>query len=47
MNAEELKLSQNALKTIKVLQDIINTGDISIRLIAPYNNHHAAWMLTG
>lgn len=45
MNAEELKLSQNALKNYKSLQDIINTGDM-YRLIAPYNNHHAAWMLT-
>ncbi|AVF49612.1 alpha-galactosidase [Elizabethkingia anophelis] len=45
MNAEELKLSQNALKNYKSLQDIINTGDM-YRLIAPYNNHYAAWMLT-
>ncbi|MDV2446440.1 alpha-galactosidase [Elizabethkingia anophelis] len=45
MNAEELKLSQNALKNYKSLQDIINTGAM-YRLIAPYNNHYAAWMLT-
>ncbi|OPC64945.1 alpha-galactosidase [Elizabethkingia bruuniana] len=45
MNAEELKLSQNALKNYKSLQDIINTGEM-YRLIAPYNNHYAAWMLT-
>nr|WP_260257319.1 alpha-galactosidase [Elizabethkingia meningoseptica] len=45
MNNQELKLSQNALKNYKNLQDLINNGEM-YRLIAPYNNHQAAWMLT-
>ncbi|AZA84932.1 alpha-galactosidase [Chryseobacterium lactis] len=45
MTPQELKLSQNALKNYKSLQDIINTGEI-YRLIAPYNNNCAAWMIT-
>nr|WP_260255047.1 alpha-galactosidase [Elizabethkingia meningoseptica] len=45
MNDQELKLSQNALKNYKNLQDLINNGEM-YRLIAPYNNHQAAWMLT-
>ncbi|MCJ7932936.1 MAG: alpha-galactosidase [Chryseobacterium sp.] len=45
MSSQELQLSQNALNNYKSLQDIINTGKM-YRLIAPYNNHYAAWMLT-
>lgn len=45
MNNQELKLSQSALKNYKNLQDLINNGEM-YRLIAPYNNHQAAWMLT-
>lgn len=44
MNSQELKLSQNAVKNYKNIQDIVNTGEM-YRLIAPYNNNQAAWML--
>ncbi|WP_414844594.1 alpha-galactosidase [Chryseobacterium sp. IT-36CA2] len=45
MNSQELKLSQKALENYKNIQNLLNTGEI-YRLIAPYNNHQTAWMLT-
>ncbi|KMQ65840.1 alpha-galactosidase [Chryseobacterium angstadtii] len=44
MSSQELKLSQNALNNYKNFQEVINIGEM-YRLIAPYNNHYAAWML--
>nr|WP_255577685.1 alpha-galactosidase [Elizabethkingia sp. JS20170427COW] len=44
MSPQEMKLSQQAVAEYKKLHGTINTGEL-YRLVAPYHNHYASWMV--
>ncbi len=44
LNDKEVALAQEAVKNYEALHTLINAGNL-YRLIAPYQNNHAAWML--